>query len=561
MYYYTRDVSGKTYLYQGKNKKVDGVSKRIKDRYVGNYESLLDYFQCKQKLFSIDQQTHYEYGLSHAVHEIAKQVMLERIFQNNISKRVKDKYLHRRILIMILNRIIHPVPKCHIANWYETSDFVNYMNIPLEELEEHKIYRSMDLLDRYCTDVQEDVARALLVEKLSLETLYLDFTNQETYSKNKESKLLKHGYNKRKRYDLRQINISLNCDAASGIPFLHKIYPGNVNDPTFIKEYVPELRDHLNRLDWVSKSTLIIDRGMNGHDNFVMLRQNKFDYIGALIEDDFPQFFSISKSKLRKKHTRNRKMKTELIIKYSSQIAKIYGEDHLIITAYTDKQDDKRIDELDESLEVFRKKCTMKLKKYRKDIEENTIYSRINNVELIKKKLKKINRKLYALFDVEIKSYRFQLTWNINLNQEKYDEHVDNLRKFVLFTNRLDLEPKEVIDYYHEKDKIEKNFQILKSNAYNYKHIVLGPMFHKNDERLESHTFTCILALQLYQVIAYRLKKKQVDITTQQALAELKRITCYYTHLEDNPFPIRHINPLTQTQIEILEALEVDIFR
>ena len=85
-------------------------------------------------------------------------------------------------------------------------------------------------------------------------------------------------------------------------------------------------------------------------------------------------------------------------------------------------------------------------------------------------------------------------------------------------------------------------------------------MFHKRDDRIESHTYTCILALQLYQIMDYRLKKKGLDITTQKALEELRKITCYYTKLENMPFPIRHINSLTPIQEKILEALEVDIF-
>lgn len=561
MYYYSRKVKGGLYLYKGHNKKVNGVSKRVKDEYIGNYNSLLAYFQKKQKLFLIENQTHYEYGLSRAMYELSKQFMYEKIFQNNISKRTKDKYLHRRILIMVLNRIICPVPKYLIPKWYVKSDFVNYLDLPLSELEEQKIYRSMDLLDRYNKEVQEDVARAILLqEKLSFDTLYLDFTNQETYSKNDKSELLKKGHNKRKRYDLRQVNISLNCDAKSGIPFFHKSYPGNVNDPTFIKGYAPELRECLKRLDWDSKSTLIIDRGINGFKNFELLRDCDFDYIGGLIEDDFPQFFSVPKSQLRKKYTKDRKKKTQLVVKYTSQIAGIYGTDHLIITAYIDETNEDKVNALNKKMKNYQNHCIKILKEFKEEIIDKTFQSNWNNVKKIERELKKINSKLYGLFDFEIKSYRFNLTWNIKINKKNYEKHVDNLGKYVIFTNRLDLEPKEVMDYFYNKDKIEKNFQILKSNAYNYKHIIIGPIFHKRDDRVESHNFACILALQLYQVIAYRLKKKEVEISTEQALEELSNITCYYTKLEGNPFPIRHINPLTDIQKEILEALEVDIF-
>lgn len=560
-YLFKKKNHGINYLYRGINKRINGKPTCIECRSLGKYEEFAGYFQKKLKHFSIEHQIHYEYGLSRTAYELSKQFMYEKIFQNNISKRTKDKYLHRRILIMVLNRITFPVPKYLIKDWFVTTDFVNYLDLPPEELEEHKIYRSMDLLDRYSLEVQEDICKSLLLqEKLSLDMLYLDFTNQETYSKNDESKLLKRGHNKRKRYDLKQVNISLNCDAKSGIPFFHKSYPGNINDPTFIKEYAPELRNHLENLGWEGKSTLIIDRGINGDKNFELLRDKRFDYIGGLIEDEFPQFFNIPKSKLRKKYTKDRKKKTQLVVKYTSQIAKIYGTDHLIITAYTDETNEDKINTLDKNMEAYEKACIKKLNEFKKEIAEKTFQSYWNNVDKIKKDLKKINKKLYPLFHFKIKSYRFNLTWTVKRNEKNYEKRIDNLAKYVIFTNRVNMKPTEVMDYFYNKDKIEKNFQILKSNAYNYKYIILGPVFHKRDDRVESHNFTCILALQLYQIIGYRLKKKQLDISTQQALAELRKITCYYTKLEDNPFPIRHINPLTKTQEEILEALEVNIF-
>ncbi|MEA3430803.1 MAG: IS1634 family transposase [Nanoarchaeota archaeon] len=487
--------------------------------------------------------------------------MFEKIFQNNISKRTKDKYLAKRILVMVLNRIISPIAKYRIQEWFSSSDLVNSIDLPLEELDEQKIYRSMDFLDRYIDDVQEDVAKSLLLmEKINFDMLYLDFTNQESYSTNEDSELLKKGHNKRKRYDLRQVNISLNCDAHSGIPFFYTSYPGNMNDPTFIKQYAPQLRDRLKAIAWEKRSTLIIDRGMNGDENFKLLRKEQFDYIGGLIEDDFPRFFSIPKRQLRKVFTRCNQTGKKQKIRFTSQKAEIYGTEHLVITAYSKEPNEDKIEKLDRQIEAYLSICNSKLNEFKKDISQNTFESRVNNVKQIKKDLKKLGKKLYPLFDISIKSYRFELTWTITKNEEAYEKQKDNFGKHVIFTNRTELEPKEVLKYFYQKDKVEKNFQILKSNAYNYKHIIVGPMFHKRDDRIESHVSTCMLALQHYQIIDHRLKKKEMSITTQQALAELKKITCYYTKLENNPHPIRHINILTEIQKEILEALEVDIF-
>ena len=129
-----------------------------------------------------------------------------------------------------------------------------------------------------------------------------------------------------------------------------------------------------------------------------------------------------------------------------------------------------------------------------------------------------------------------------------------------MFTNKLDLKDKEILDLFFNKDKIEKNFQFLKANAYTNRFIVLGPMLHSKDERISSHVYTCIMALQLYQILRNRLKNFGLEISAQEALEELEEITCYYTKIAGKEEVIRHINPRTDLQKKILRALQLNIF-
>ena len=92
-----------------------------------------------------------------------------------------------------------------------------------------------------------------------------------TYLRNHDSELLDYGHNKRGKNDLYQINISLCCNADSGILFFHKSYAGNYNDKQFIHEYVQELRQQLNAVGCNGKTLLIVDRGINGKSNFDLL--------------------------------------------------------------------------------------------------------------------------------------------------------------------------------------------------------------------------------------------------------------------------------------------------
>lgn len=558
-YYFRKKLKGKYYLYKGTSKYIRGTSVRINSKYIGPYEELSEYFQKTEIL--IQHQAHFEYGLSRAIYDLTKQLGLLQIFNNHLKKRVEDVYLAKRVLLMVINRIISPCAKYSLDKWYSKSDLSNSFDFPREELVPHKVYRAMDVLDKNFLNIENALCKVISAqENISFKTLYLDFTNQETYCRNHNSSILNYGKNKRGHNDLYQINISLCCDADSGIPFFHRVYSGNLNDKQFIKFYVKELRDRLTTIGYQERNTLIVDRGINGKKNFELLIEYKFDYVGGLIEKEFPKYYKIKKSLLRNLYTHKRETKKPLKILYSSFDEEIYGKNHRIVTFYNEENNKEKLDLLEINLLKYKNICEEKLEEFKEEISTNTFKSNWNNIEKIKKKLKEINKKLFPLLKFKIESYRFNLTWEITENLDAKKQKINNYGKYVLFTNKLNLTPKEILDLYFKKDKIEKNFQFLKANAYTNRYIVLGPMLHSKDERIESHVYTCIMALQLYQILRFRLNKSNKEITTQQALEDLEEITCYYTKIAGKKEAIRHLNELTEHQKKLLKLLQLEIF-
>ncbi len=558
-YLYKKRKKGKMYLYQGTSEYRNGTSVRIKSRYVGLYDELSEYFQHAD--IAIQYQMHFEYGLSHTIYEVTKQLGLQQIFQHQIKKKTEDPFLAMRIVIMIINRLVRPCAKYSIEKWYSKSDLCNTSNMPTSELQSQKVYRAMDKLDKHSVDIETALCKIISAQEgISFKTLYLDFTNQESYSRNHDSELFDYGHNKRGKDDLYQINISLCCDAESGIPFFHKSYQGNYNDKQFIHKYAQELRERLNAVGWKGRNLLIIDRGINGKDNFNLLLSHQFDYIGGLIEREFPKYFEIPKSSLNKRFSHKREAKLPLKIKYLSCIDEIYGTKHKVIIFYNQENYEDKVERLKVDISKYKAICTEKLLEFKQEIQGKTFQSYWNNIEKITKQLKEIDKNLFPLLKFKIKSYRFELSWTIRRNEKEINQYIDKFGKHVLFTNKLDLNDREILELFFNKDKIEKNFQFLKSNAYTNRFIVLGPMLHSKDERITSHVYTCVMALQIYQILRNRLQKSKLEFTTQEALEELEEITCYYTKIVGKEEAIRHINPLDETQKKILKAMQISIF-
>lgn len=557
-YYFRKKLKGKYYLFKGESTYENKTSVRKSSKYVGPFDELAEYFQ--QAEVSILHQEHREYGLSRTLYELYRQLGLDRIFQHTIKKKGDDPYLAHRVIAMILNRIAHPCAKYSLEKWYSKTDMPQFLSMPASELTSHKVYRTMDKLDQASTGIETAICKVISgQENISFDALYLDFTNQETYSRNKESYLLANGHNKRGFDKLYQLNLSLCCDVKTGIPFFHKPYPGNYNDKQFIKAYARELRERLTSVGWTKKCLLIMDRGINGKENFGLLRDTDFDYIGGLIQRDFPTYFATRRSDMRKQYSHKREGKDSLLIQYTERIEEVYGEKHKVIIFHNEENRTEKKEEFEEELVAYERECELYLQECQKEIAQKTFQSRRNNVKAIRKKLNVLNKRLFPLLEFKITSYRFELTWEIKRNQQAINRHTEAYGNYVLFTNRTDLPPKKILTLFFEKDKIEKNFQFLKANAYTNRAIVLGPMLHAKDRRIESHVYTCIMALQLYQIIRYRLKKKDIGITTQQALEELQEISCFYTKIAGKRQAIRHINQLTDTQKKILRALQLKI--
>ena len=559
-YFFKKKLKSKYYLFAGESRSDGkGNSIRVKSRYIGPYNELCEYF--KQADVTILYQLHFEYGLSRTLFKLTEQLGMVQIFQHYVKKKTKDPYLAMRVLMMVINRLVWPCAKYSIQKWYSKSDLSNSTGMPMNELESQKIYRIMDKLDESSVEIETALCKVINAqENVSFETMYLDFTNQESYSRNHDSELLDHGHNKRGKDELYQINISLCCDAESGIPFFHKSYPGNYNDKQFIHEYAKELRGRLNAVGWKGRNLLIIDRGINGKDNFDLLLSHQFDYIGGLIEREFSKYFEIPKSRLCKRYTHKREAKPPLSIRYLSRTDEIYDRKHKVIIFYNQENYDEKVERLYANLSRYEALCTVKLSEFKQEIKEKTFQSYWNNIEKITKHLQEIGKILFPLLTFKIKSYRFELSWIIRRNDKAINQYIDKFGKHVLFTNKLNLKDRDVLDFFFNKDKIEKNFQFLKSNAYTNRFIVLGPMLHSKDERISSHVYTCIMALQLYQILRNRLKKAEIDLSTQEALEEIQEIVCYYTKIAGNDEAIRHINPLDDKQKKILRAMQINIF-
>ena len=98
----------------------------------------------------------------------------------------------------------------------------------------------------------------------------------------------------------------------------------------------------------------------------------------------------------------------------------------------------------------------------------------------------------------------------------KQAELVDG--KLMLVTNVANLKPPEVVKQYKALADIERGFRVLKSE------IEIAPFYHRVPERIRAHRLVCFRALIVYPVMRQRFKFAKSDLSSERALAELRKI-------------------------------------
>ena len=158
-------------------------------------------------------------------------------------------------------------------------------------------------------------------------------------------------------------------------------------------------------------------------------------------------------------------------------------------------------------------------------------------------KNKKIDNSLEKYFDKD-----GNVIGNKIIEEAKYDGI-----SIIFSTKKLPIN--EVVSKYFDKDVVEKAFACLKGV------IKIRPVRIWIAERVKAHIFICYLSYLLFSILNYRLKKKNINISSIEAIEQLE--TMYKIYLKDfqNGNEFVKTVMLTKSQERILNAINRNLAR
>ncbi len=552
MVYITRKkIKGNTYLYLEESTRIDGKSCRLWQKYLGPEDSLKDLrinSLFTKNIEKIETKT-LEFGISATLNQIAKEISLIKIINNNTDKfREQGLSVGEYITIAAINRCAAPCSKSKLSKWFERDWISSQYDIDPKILNaqtywNHFQYLSAEKLNKIEVAINQVVIRKF---DLNLDSLFYDPTNFFTFSKgNGEDGLLQFGHSKENRNGKRIVSYSLLCARESGVPLMHHTYPGNVQDANKFKEMPEMIIQRLKKLDRTPDSvTLVFDKGNHSPEAFKAIDQSGFGFIVSARNSTQKELLHIPPEKF----TKTMLPASNKAIEYYKTSERIYGAERDVYVVLDPKKQKKHTAQ-------FNEKINEKISDINEYFNTKLNVKKWREKEAVEKKIKSmIGRNPFkSIINFKVSGSYGKVAFKIEIDDIEKENHIKTLGKSILFTNRLEWSPESIIWGYREQYIVEHAFRKMKSPT----SIAIRPMYHYSDSCIRAHVFVCVIALLLLSLLRLTLAKKSTPISYEELLDELRSVHVLKIMTSPNAVPLWKLDSASGLALKLAKKMKL----
>ncbi len=177
--------------------------------------------------------------------------------------------------VMIANRLIEPLSEWALIDWAGRTALPELLGVRLGKTTKERLYRVSDELLKHHKPIETalgDKARDLF--SLNRSVILYDVTNTHFEGVCAQNPKAKHGKNKQKRNDCRQVAVGMAFDE-NGFPLAHEVFEGNISDTKTLRRILARLSLPEPGL----KPVVILDAGFASKENLALLRETGYSYL------------------------------------------------------------------------------------------------------------------------------------------------------------------------------------------------------------------------------------------------------------------------------------------
>lgn len=557
---YKKTISGKPYWYLRTMARVDGKPKMVSERYLGtgaDIEALLD---ARQAAIMPERTRHLGFGDTAAAWGMFTGLDVAGIIDTVVGNRRSDAgaSVGTYLVLAALNRLVAPCSKLGFADWWATTAADRFTGIPASVLDHRRFWDAMhSITQEELATCEEKIAVAMITEfGLDISALALDMTNFATYidSTNEHAPIAQRGRAKQKRADLRLVGLGMVVTRDAGIPLVSHAYPGNRPDVTQFATMIDLLTARHAQIaatagtPTAAQVTVVFDAGQNSTANFTHLSESGLSFVGSIPPSDCPNLLALPANArttvdadrfggLTALEARREVFGTErrVILTHSPTL-------HQAQSAGFDQTLNKALAKLEDLASTLARgktrRTTAALTTAIAAITADTWVRRVVRTELVGDT--PATHRLTITVDTAART---------RLEAEQFG-------KRVLVTNRDDWPVVDVVAAYRSQSQIESGFRQLKDP-----HVVsFSPMHHWTEHNIRVHTFTCVLALQIAQLMARQADQAGIHMSVRELLANLAGIqetVLIYQSTGGRPKARRMLTETTETQNQLTKIFNL----
>lgn len=452
-------------------------------------------------------------------------------------------------VVLILNRLMFPLPLYQVADWVGRTVLVHLLNIPAAKFNDDRLGRTLDALYPHLESIWlEIVERAMLKADIDLSVIFYDLTAFVTHGRYADSEQIDFGFAHNTPMNKRKFKLGLNATADGNLPWLYDFLSGPTADQATVAANMSNLAGWLQQRGQRLADTMIVgDRAMLNDEIAIAYDQYGLRHLTGLrcsrkehkalltqwIPEQFPDF-PLEAGPDPQYWGRGCQ------VTFSHE-GKTVNHKGLVVLSGPMR------DQLRQSRQAQLEALAQKLTQLRAKIGQ-PYYRTVKAVQRsanARCRESKVGR-LMTISVYETAEGGVNLYWEIDSEALYQVEQKDG--RYLLVTNDWSLSHQEMFDLYRQKDGVEKCFTICKSD------LKVSPVYLHKDKRIAA-----MLCLNMVALLAYRLMERQVrqeglQLTTRQLIKKLEGLSLIETHCRDGSC-LRRLTPLEPEVAIILQLV------
>jgi transposase len=404
--------------------------------------------------------------------------------------------------VLTISRFCNPSSELYIAeHFYSQTAFSDLMGIPEHQIYENRLYRALDKLLPH-KDALEEHLKERFGELFNIEynLLLYDITSTYFEGEAKGNPKAKRGYSRDKRADCKQVLIAL-VVTKEGIPLGYEVFDGNRHDSTTVEEIIEKMESRYGSADRI----WVMDRGMTSEENIDFLKLGNRKYIIGTPKSELKRF---EKELLSKNWATIRE---GLEVQYCKSP---WDEDEIYILCRSANRKEKE----NAIVERFSEHIEKSLAKIHASCENG----RLKNPSVVERRIGRLlerNTRAAGMYEIEVKQNEdktLTLVWSKREERRNWARLSEGC--YLLRSNVKEWSAEELWKAYIHLTDVESAFRIQKSD------LVLRPIWHQKEERVQAHILVCFLAFVLWKCLTQMCKKNGLGNEPRKVIDEIGRI-------------------------------------